>query len=269
MGKGIIHLFYCKIMTKHKIINILYFAGLVYLIYLDQSMGLNIWAYVFFFLSYILILFFGVVFTQLNFFVEHELGGDARFNEIAISFDDGPNAEFTEKVLDKLGHYHVKATFFLIGENIEKNPELLQRIHQEGHLIGNHSFHHRKNFEIQKTSLMNDEINRSNQLIEEIIHLKPRFFRPPFGLTNPRVAQAIKQTNMLPIAWSLRTYDTKNSVKSVIKKLRKSLNGGDLILLHDNHDGILEILDFLIPFAQESGFKIVNVDELIKQKAYV
>jgi peptidoglycan/xylan/chitin deacetylase (PgdA/CDA1 family) len=73
---------------------------------------------------------------------------------------------------------------------------------------------------------------------------------------------------MIPVAWSLRTYDTKNPKEKVIRKIRKKLNGGDIILLHDNNKDIPEILDFLIPYAQEIGFKFVSLDKLIEQKAY-
>lgn len=255
-------------MTRFQIANVLYIAGLAYLVIMKNYINVSWQVYLLFGLSYILMLFLGVVFTQLNLFVSHELAGDARYNEIALSFDDGPNPEFTEQVLDKLSEYGVKATFFLIAQNAENHPDLVEKIDQRGHLIGNHSYYHSKKFDFVRTNEIVEEIEKANTVLQNIIGKKPLYFRPPFGITHPRIARAIRQTKMNPIAWHLRTYDTTRSTEKVIKHLRKKLNGGDIILLHDNHKGILEILDFLIPFGQETGFKFVNIDQLLNIKAY-
>lgn len=255
-------------MTRFQIANMLYIAGLAYIIIMENYINVGFQVYLLFGLSYILMIFFGVVFTQLNLFIDHELAGDARYNEIALSFDDGPNPEFTEKVLDKLSEYGVKATFFIIGQNAENQPDIVKKIDLKGHLIGNHSYYHSKKFDFVTTKEIVNEIEKTNSVLQNIIGKKTLYFRPPFGITHPRIARAVSQTKMKPIAWSLRTYDTKRSTEKVIKLLRRKLNGGDIILLHDNHKGILEILDFLIPFAQESGFTFVNIDQLLNQKAY-
>lgn len=255
-------------MTRYQIANVLYIAGLAYIVIMDNYIDISYQVYLLFGISYVLMLFFGVVFTQLNLFIDHELAGDERYSEIALSFDDGPNAEFTEKVMEKLSEYGVKATFFLIGQNAETYPELVKKIDQKGHLIGNHSYNHEKKFDFMRTAEIVKEIEKANATIQNIIGKKPLYFRPPYGITHPRIAHAIRQTAMTPIAWNIRTYDTKRTKERVIRLLRKKLNGGDIILLHDNHEGIIEILDFLIPFAQESGFKFVNINELINKKAY-
>jgi len=255
-------------MTRFQIANVLYIAGLAYIVIMENYINVGFQVYLLFGISYILMLFFGVVFTQLNLFIDHELAGDARYNEIALSFDDGPNPEFTDKVLEKLSEYGVKATFFLIAQSAENHPDLVEKIDQKGHLIGNHSYYHSKKFDFVKTEEIVEEIEKANTVLQNIIGKKPLYFRPPFGITHPRIARAVRQAKMKPIAWSLRTYDTKRSTEKVIKLLRKKLNGGDIILLHDNHKGILEILDFLIPFAQESGFTFVNIDQLLNIKAY-
>jgi peptidoglycan/xylan/chitin deacetylase (PgdA/CDA1 family) len=255
-------------MTRFQIANALYIAGLAYIVIMENYINVGFQVYLLFGISYILMLFFGVVFTQLNLFVDHELAGDARYNEIALSFDDGPNPESTEKVLSKLSRYGVKATFFIIGKNAEKHPELVEKIVEAGHIVGNHSYHHSKKFDFIKTKEIVAEIEKANTVIQNIIGKKPLYFRPPFGITHPRIARAIRQTKMKPVAWSLRTYDTTRSKEKVIKLLKKKLNGGDIILLHDNHKEVLDILDFVIPFAEESGFKFVNIDQLLNIKAY-
>ncbi len=256
-------------MNRFQILNVLYIAALAFIAITERySTGIEYKVLFLLFLSYVFILFLGVVFTQLNLFVEHELAGNARYNEIALSFDDGPNAEFTPQVLDKLSQYNVKAGFFLIGQKVDKYPELVKRIDKEGHLIGNHSYYHHIKFDFMGSREARQEIELTNESINKIIGKTPRFFRPPFGITQPRIARAIHQSNMIPVAWSLRTYDTKKSKYRVIKKLRRKLNGGDIILLHDKHPEIIEILEFLIPYAENNGFKFVRIDELINQKPY-
>ncbi len=255
-------------MSRFQIANVLYIAGLAYIAIMGNYINISCQVYLLFVISYILMLFFGVVFTQLNLFVNHELAGDSRYNEIAISFDDGPNPEYTEQVLEKLSRYGIKATFFLIAQKAEKHTDIVKKIVEQGHIIGNHSYYHSKKFDFIKTSAAVEEIEKANDVLQNIIGKRPNFFRPPFGITHPNIARAIRQTKVTPIAWSLRTYDTKRTTKKVIKLLRRKLNGGDIILLHDNHEGILEILDFLIPYAEQTGFKFVNIDQLLNLKAY-
>ncbi len=255
-------------MTRFNITNLLFAAALIYLLVHAFVNGFEPLVFVFFAIAYLLILTAGVIFTQLNFFIDHELAGDARYNEISLTFDDGPHADWTPMVLEKLAHYKVKACFFVIGEKASQQQTLITKIHEQGHLIGNHSYYHHTRFPLAKLDEMILEINKTNKLIYKFINKYPVYFRPPFGVTNPRLAKAVSQTKMLPVAWSLRTYDTSRTVGKVIRKLQKKLNGGDIILLHDQHEGIIEIIDFLIPYAQEKGFKFVPLDELLNQQAY-
>ena len=255
-------------MSRFGILNILYIAGVAFLALLIIYGAASYITLIIFAISYLLILTAGIMSVSFEFFMEIENNGDARFNEIAISFDDGPNTEFTPKVLDKLDQYNVKAAFFCIGKNIVANPKLINDIHNRGHLIGNHSFNHENHFPILSTSKIKKELEDVNQKITDIIGFTPRFFRPPFGVTNPRIASAVKELDLTAVGWSLRTLDTAKSPTKVIRKIKNKLTGGDLILLHDNNEGILEILDFLIPFAKENGLKIVRADKLIKKEAY-
>lgn len=255
-------------MSKFGIFNILYIAGFIFisqLVYYGNTSLLSILILV---LTYLIILILGVLNVGWEFFMEIENAGNARTNKIALSFDDGPNPEFTQKVLDRLDQHEVKSIFFCIGNNIETNPNLLQEIYKRGHLIGNHSYRHQNNFPILSTNSIEKELQDCNQIISDIIGLTPLFFRPPFGVTNPRIARAVKRLNLVTVGWSLRTFDTSKPPSKVIRKIKKTLSGGDIVLLHDNHKGVLEILDFLIPYAHQNGLKIVRPDELIEKDAY-
>jgi len=253
-------------MSRFAILNSLFIAGAA-LILVFIGAGFTYWySLLILAIIYLLIVIAGVSRVGLELFMEIENGGDSRYNEIAISFDDGPNPEFTPQVLEKLARYGVKAAFFCIGKNVEAHPELLAEMHKKGHLVGNHSWSHTNDFPFFKTAKIEEDLRKCNAAIEKATGFKPLFFRPPFGVTNPRIAKAVKAFNFTVVGWSLRTFDTNKSPEKVIRKIRKKLTGGDLILLHDNHPGIIEILDFLIPYAEEKGLKFVRPDQLIGKK---
>jgi peptidoglycan/xylan/chitin deacetylase (PgdA/CDA1 family) len=255
-------------MSRFGILNTLYIAGFALIGQMVLSGYTTYFALIFLVLSYLLILIFGVFRVGFEFFMEIENAGDSRYNEIAISFDDGPHPEITQKVLEKLNRFGVKAAFFCIGKNAEAQREIVKEIHDSGHIIGNHSYQHTNNFPIFSSSKIKNDLEKCSKIITDLTGIKPRFFRPPFGITNPRIAKAVKTLDLTVVGWSLRTFDTSKSPSKVIHKIKKNLTGGDLILLHDNHEGIIEILDFLIPFAEENGLKFVRPDELIKKEAY-
>jgi peptidoglycan/xylan/chitin deacetylase (PgdA/CDA1 family) len=126
---------------------------------------------------------------------------------VALTFDDGPT-EFTPKFLDLLKENNVKATFFCIGKQIEKYPETFQRIIAEGHTIGNHTLSHCNNTGFLSTSKMVEEIEKCDEVMLKIGSLKTNLYRPPFGVTNPNIAKAIKKTHKKSIGWNVRSLDT-------------------------------------------------------------
>jgi peptidoglycan/xylan/chitin deacetylase (PgdA/CDA1 family) len=253
-------------MSRFAILNMLFIAGAVLTGYLVFSGFTSWYSLLFLALAYLLILIAGVSRVDFELFMDIENSGDNRYNKIALSFDDGPNPEITPEVLDKLARYGVKAAFFCIGGKVEEHQALAGRIHREGHILGNHSFYHKNDFPFQKVEAIKEELQNCNRAIARACGFEPLFFRPPFGVTNPRIAKAVKELEMTTIGWSLRTFDTAKSPEKVIKKLRKKLTGGDLILLHDNHPGVLEILDFLIPYAEQQGLEFVRPDGLLAKE---
>ena len=131
-----------------------------------------------------------------------------RPGELAITFDDGPNEEWTPKLLDLLARRDVKATFFLIGACAERQPDLVRRIASEGHLIGNHSWSH-LNLALTGKSRVKEELRRTSEVLEQITGSAVRWFRPPFGARRPAVLRVAREQSLTPVMWNAMTNDWK------------------------------------------------------------
>ena len=189
-------------------------------------------------------------------------------NTVALTFDDGPLPGHTDKLLDLLRQQNVKATFFFIGQRVDQNPELVARVLKEGHIIGGHSYWHKWNFGFQRASKVAEEISLTSEKIKSIIGFAPRFFRPPFGVTNPSIAKAVSKANVVTIGWSVRSLDTiTKSENTLMNRIRKT-NGGDIILFHDYCDVTLKILPRFIAELKERGIKFETLDKFLDEKAY-
>lgn len=181
-------------------------------------------------------------------------------NTIAITFDDGPRRNTTEKLLDGLRERGVKATFFLIGKNIVGNEDVVVQMKQDGHLIGNHTYTHIELSTITHAAAI-DEVTKTNEQIYEITGYTPQYIRPPFGSYTSRMQLEI---NMSEVMWTIDPNDwNTTNVNDVVNSVVKNAKGGDIILMHDIYDSsvvaALEIIDRL----QAKGFVFVTVDQLI------
>lgn len=172
---------------------------------------------------------------------------------IALTFDDGPH-ENTLKVLDLLKAEGVPATFFVIGKEITGKEAILQRIKAEGHLIGNHTYAHNAAFYWQSSRLMAEDITKCNELIQSATGVSPNIFRPPFGVTNPNLAKALRQLGLQSVGWTLRSMDTvAKDPEALLNKLLKNVRSNNTILLHDRCDITVAILPELIRRLKEKG----------------
>lgn len=188
---------------------------------------------------------------------------------IALTFDDGPDPENTPRILEILREKQVKATFFVIGKKVEKYPELLHQIDREGHTIGNHSYSHHYLIALFSTDRLRKDLKRCNDIICETLGKSPAFFRPPFGVTNPRYRTVLKESKLQSIGWSLRSFDTraKNKyqlIQQVIPKLQKR----DIILLHDNLSVTADALEDLIEHCRSKNIDIRPLPEIINKEPY-
>lgn len=190
-------------------------------------------------------------------------------NHVAITFDDGPDPEFTPKVLDLLKKHNAKATFFLIGKKAEQYPDLVKRIMDEGHTIGNHSYSHSKRFGFFSADKVAAELIKTEKILKNITAKKIKLFRPPFGVTNPNMKRALQRTGYTSIGWSKRSLDTTHiSEKRIFERISSSLRKGDVILLHDSSAKSVAVLEHLLLFLWSHELQSIPVDRLLEIEAY-
>lgn len=180
--------------------------------------------------------------------------------KIAITFDDGPSAHCTGRLLDGLKERGIKGTFFLIGENAEKNPELVRRLHEEGHLIGNHTYSH-----VEITRLSDEEakkeITETDRIISSITGEHVEYMRPPFGLWQDNLEEEL---DVMPVMWSVDPLDwTTKNVEEIVNKVVSEAEDHDIILLHDCYDTSVDAALRIVDILMKKGFEFVTVDELL------
>lgn len=189
-----------------------------------------------------------------------EVGVENDSKKVAITFDDGPNEKYTSLLLDGLKSRGIKATFFVIGENIKGNEELIKRMYEEGHLIGNHSYYHS---ELCKLTLeeATTEIRQTNELVYVITGYYPEFLRPPFGAWDRKCACP---EEMIPVYWDIDPLDWQvQNATMVVSNVIEDVEDGDIILLHDIYQSSVDAAFVIIDCLQYLGYEFVTVDELI------
>jgi len=237
-------------------------------IWADKYLSIGAPSYGWLLLIYVTVLFCGSYFIRMGFFLKSISSVKTNEKWIALSFDDGP-AELTNTVLDILKANQAEAAFFLIGKKIPGNDALLKRMVQEGHIIGNHSFSHHPLFDLFGSGKMLNDMTAMNQLVKNITGLTPRFFRPPYGVTNPNLKKAVMSGGFISIGWSIRSYDTviKNP-RRLVSKILSGLKPGAILLLHDTSETTVAILPELLKAIQQKGFQIVRLDKMVNLNPY-
>ena len=247
--------------------SVTYFVVTVFYIIMVFVEGISWTPIIILSIIYVTLLVLGAIYIQWNFYVKSFHQGKEK-KWISLTFDDGPAKE-TNAILDILKEQNVSATFFSIGKNAEANPEIVNRWDDEDHLIGNHSYHHSFNFDWQSAKKMLAEIETTNSLIQQLTGKTPKLFRPPYGVTNPNLAKAIRKSGMHSIGWNIRSFDTtaKDNQKLLARILQK-VEGGDIILLHDSMNITKEILTELIESLRNKGYSFVRLDKLLDIEPY-
>jgi peptidoglycan/xylan/chitin deacetylase (PgdA/CDA1 family) len=216
---------------------------------------------------YVFILVYGSIKISAGVFLPVLCKADNSNNEIAITFDDGPVTN-TNAILDVLKLNRVSAVFFCIGKRMEENPEVLKRINEEGHVIGNHSYSHHFFFDLYSSKKMLAEMKQTDQIAEDVTGRKIRLFRPPYGVTNPNLAKAIKDGVYYPVGWSVRSMDTVIKEERKLLEVAGKLKSGDIILLHDTAKITVLTLQKLLDEIKKKGFTIVRADKLLNIEPY-
>jgi peptidoglycan/xylan/chitin deacetylase (PgdA/CDA1 family) len=256
-------------MLSFKNTNIVFIGLLIILIGCSYMYAISFYAYVIFFFLYSLILFYGCYYIGSNFFIKVICSAVTDKKQIAISFDDGPATSFTEEILEVLKRHHIKAAFFCIGNRIAGNEELLLHLYNEDHLIGNHSYSHHFWFDLFSTKKVIADLQLMDTVTKEVIGVKPKLFRPPYGVLNPNIKKAIINGDYTPIGWSVRSFDTViDNEKKLFNKITASLKPGAIFLFHDTSQTTLNILPLFIQFVKDKGYEIVRLDKMLHLQPY-
>lgn len=181
---------------------------------------------------------------------------------VAFTFDDGPSYN-TIKIVNTLVKYDSKATFFLVGNQVEKYAKTMDVLVKNGMDIGNHTYSHKELTKLRDKEILK-EIDLTNEVIYNKTGIKPMFLRPSYGAMNKR----IKKLSTMPIIiWNIDTLDWKYHNSNKIKdKILKYVSDGDIILMHDTYVATLNAVEMVIPELKKQGYKIVSVSELFKYK---
>ncbi len=172
-------------------------------------------------------------FPAFGFFLPIISRGKQGTRPVAVTFDDGPSPLSTPIVLALLNRYQIKATFFLIGTKAARYPALVAQILGQGHTIGNHSWAHDSFLMLRSRQRIEEDISKAQQQLTKL-GAKPRFFRPPAGITGPRLWQALRKERLVAVSYSCRACDRGNrNVRNLADKIIRKLGPGKIILLHD------------------------------------
>ncbi len=179
--------------------------------------------------------------------------------KIALTFDDGPSI-YTKGLLDGLKERNVRASFFLLGKNIQGKEDVVKQMYKDGHLIGNHTFNH-----VQLTQVSGQEarleIEKTSNLIYEITGYYPNFVRPPFGAWREDLEYAV---TMLPVLWSVDPLDWQlSSADEVVRRVEQCAGAGDIILLHDSEKSSVQAALRIVDDFLEKGYEFVTVEEML------
>lgn len=256
-------------MITHKNISIFFILLLLLLFLLNLYIAIHVWCFLAVIFLWIGINAFGSSRISSNYHVQAFCNNPLeKEKKIALTFDDGPS-EFTLEVLELLKKYNAKAAFFCIGKNIEKHPEIVKQIIAQGHLVGNHSYSHSKFFDFYNAGQIQEEIEKTDALLEKLTSKKINFFRPPYGVTTPSIRRALKLTEHKTIGWNIRSLDggTKNQ-ELILNRITKRVSPGGIVLLHDTGEHSVLVLEQFLQFLQQNNYQVVSIEELLNLNAY-
>jgi peptidoglycan/xylan/chitin deacetylase (PgdA/CDA1 family) len=191
--------------------------------------------------------------------------------KIALTFDDGPNPEYTPLLLTKLAEYCVSATFFLIGRNLKSHSEIGRRIVQEGNEVGNHTYNHLSMPFLSQDRIRN-EVSSTHQLIADLLKVQPIFLRPPNGLVTKRVLDTVEQLGYRTVVGDVFPVDVAcPDAETITRRVLRRVQPGSIIILHDGYVGrfdrdksqTVRAMDGLIPRLSEQGYEFVTLSHLI------
>jgi peptidoglycan-N-acetylglucosamine deacetylase len=212
----------------------------------------------------------GVSFPQWQMFGESICAWATKRKIVALTFDDGPDAENTPALLALLAARKVCATFFCVGKRVGRQPELAKRMVADGHEIENHTFQHSPQTNLFSVRRLCDDLAQAQTEIQRVAGRAPEFFRPPVGLTNPRIFRATGELGLKVVGYTARGLDRRTDVpEKIVGRLLRKLQPGAIFLLHDGgvpRERLLAVVTLLLDKLEFEGYQCVRLDEMMAEK---
>ncbi|MEP6663136.1 MAG: polysaccharide deacetylase family protein [Verrucomicrobiota bacterium] len=209
----------------------------------------------------------GVIFPEMRWFGPIVCTGKTDRRWVALTFDDGPDPRSTPALLDLLKTARIPATFFCIGNRIDAHPELAAQIVREGHLLQNHSYTHSYRMNLFSRARLRDELSRTQIAIKKTTGRDSNWYRPPMGLTNPRIFRVARSLGLAVIGWNARSLDTKiTQPEKILARIERRLQPGGIILLHDGNipvERLLPTVKMLLDRLNALGYEVVRLDQML------
>lgn len=184
---------------------------------------------------------------------------------VAITFDDGPHLKNTDDIVNIFSKYNAHATFFMLGSNVVKYPDVVKRVYDAGHEIGIHTWNHKELTKLSSDEVKN-EVNNTATEIEKITGKRPTLVRPPYGSINENVKNSIDNPLIL---WNIDSLDWKSRDKEkIVPLVLNNVQDGDIILLHDIHSTTIPAVEEILKYLIENDYQVITVSQMLSAKGY-
>jgi len=194
-------------------------------------------------------------------------------NQLALTYDDGPNDPHTQRLLDVLARHNVHATFFLIGRYVQQRPDIVRELVKAGHVVGNHTFTHPLLI-FKSAHELGSELDHCAQALTDAVGPHSNLFRPPFGGRRPAALRIARRMGLEPVMWDVTGYDwNATTAESIEHKVSSQIRGGNVILLHDgghrefgaDRSYTVTATDRLISRHQSEGYEFVTIPQMMRK----
>ena len=184
---------------------------------------------------------------------------------VAITFDDGPHLKNTDDIVNIFSKYNAHATFFMLGSNVVKYPDVVKRVYDAGHEIGIHTWNHKELTKLSSDEVKN-EVNNTATEIEKITGKRPTLVRPPYGSINENVKNSIDNPLIL---WNIDSLDWKSRDKEkIVPLVLNDVQDGDIILLHDIHSTTVPAVEEILKYLIENDYQVITISQMLSAKRY-
>jgi len=181
---------------------------------------------------------------------------------VALTFDDGPHPENTQKILELLDKYEAKATFFQIGKMVDANPGITLEVFTKGHEIASHTWNHPDLITLNDNQVQAEIITTQN-VIKTVIGEFPTHFRPPYGNTNDSIREIAREHGETEVLWTVDTHDWKSrDPQAILKIVQEEVQDKSVILMHDIHSTTVEAVELVLKFLDDEGYEMVTIRNL-------